>query len=634
MLASRFVPLLVRLIAPLGALWIEGPSAAVGTILIQEAGLWLARRLGGQTGARLFLAAYVLRIVLIYPSHVVARLGNGNGALFQDDYTYDLVGEWLARIARGDGLTIFAGHQYLLYGVYDYLLMAMYVVFGHTPLLPKVLNGALAALCAVLLMEIARTAFRPSVAVLAGIAATLLPTMVIWSIVTLKEIPVLFVALLGLRALQVLVEVPLRSRAAADALVILAAAVAVSFDLRSSTAAILIGLLLLILLVRAPLALRRWQLGVSALALLVILVGGLFAFRGYASARPPAGVLEDVVLQIRHRRAQEAAAARSQIRSQADVFTAEGGEIVAAEAASDATPFSLVGDVIEPLGYALLAPAPWQVHSLRDLAATGEMLIWYPLLGLGLLAWRAGPRPGRGQRLFLVCLVLYGLANWLVLAASEGNLGNLARHRLMLTPTLLVLSSAGLVWLWPRLGRGEWSRGRVVEWSSGSRAACGWRRPRRAQPASMRAQPRSTRAQRASTGAQRPLTRPERPTTASRSERHDHRACRRLHHPGAGRRGAAPAGQRLPGDRPGGSARGLRQQRQSLRAGLGPAGRPARRPAARVRPVPGPDHRQPGHSGQLPAVPRGRWRTPRPRLALDGTRRAALVGYPRHPEVG
>ena len=50
---------------------------------------------------------------------------------------------------------------------------------------------------------------------LAGIAATLLPTMVIWSIVTLKEIPVLFVALLGLRALQVLVEVPLRSRAAA-----------------------------------------------------------------------------------------------------------------------------------------------------------------------------------------------------------------------------------------------------------------------------------------------------------------------------------------------------------------------------------------------------------------------------------
>jgi 4-amino-4-deoxy-L-arabinose transferase-like glycosyltransferase len=446
---------IVRVLVPLGALWIEGVPALIGAVLITEGGIFASRCISGRRyGLTLFAAAYALRVGLMYPSHVVAKLGNGNGALFQDDYTYDLVGEWLARIARGDGLTIFAGHQYLLYGLYDYLLMAMYVAFGHTPVLPKLLNAALAALCAVLLMEIARAAFREKrVGLVAGVAAAVLPTTVVWSIVTLKEIPILFVALVGLRALQLLADAPLRSNEAANALVALAAALALSFDLRTTICLILFSLLLLVLLVRAPFRPRRWQLGLSGLALLVLVAGGLFAFRGYVSERPPAGVLEDLALQLRHRRAQEAAAARSQIRSQTDVFTAEGQEIVLAEAVSDATPFNFATDVVDPLGYALLSPAPWQVRSLRDAAASGEMLLWYGLMVASLFAWRLAPRPTGHQRLFLVCLVLFGVGNWLVLAASEGNLGNLLRHRLMLVPPLVVLSSAGLVWLWPRLSR-------------------------------------------------------------------------------------------------------------------------------------------------------------------------------------
>ena len=74
----------VRVLAPLGALWIEGVPAGIGALLITEAGVWLARRLGGQRhGVWLFAAAYGLRVLLIYPSHVLAKFGNGNGALAQ-----------------------------------------------------------------------------------------------------------------------------------------------------------------------------------------------------------------------------------------------------------------------------------------------------------------------------------------------------------------------------------------------------------------------------------------------------------------------------------------------------------------------------------------------------------------------
>jgi hypothetical protein len=143
----------IRVLAPLGALVLEGWPALIGAVLIQEASYWLAGRLGAGCARGisqgLFLAAYGLRVAITVPTHYVAKLGDGNGALFSDDYTNDLVGEWLVRIARGDGISIFQGHQHLLDGIYPYLLMGIHAVFGFTPLLPKLLNGGLAALCAV-----------------------------------------------------------------------------------------------------------------------------------------------------------------------------------------------------------------------------------------------------------------------------------------------------------------------------------------------------------------------------------------------------------------------------------------------------------------------------------------------------
>jgi len=131
------------------------------------------------------------------------------------------------------------------------------------------------------------------------------------------------------------------------------------------------------------------------------------------------------------------------------VVSATGSALPAAESASDAAPFSVVGDILNPLGYALLAPAPWQAQSLTELGASVEMPVWYALLCASFFAWRAAPR----QPLFVVCLAVFGIANWLMLAAVEGNLGNLLRHRLVLDVALLILGAAGLQWLWARCGQ-------------------------------------------------------------------------------------------------------------------------------------------------------------------------------------
>jgi hypothetical protein len=449
----------IRVGAPLGAFVVEGWPALLVTVLVQEGGLWLSGRLAEacqrRVAERLFLVALGLRVAVALPSHYIEKIADGNGALFQDDYTNDLVGEWLLRIARGDGISIFPGHQHLLDGVYPYLLMGLYAVFGYAPLLPKLVNIALAALSVVLVFEITRKAFSPRAALLAALGAAVLPTMVVWSIVSLKETIVLVAALLSLWIVQALIPsatAPARRDSLADALVVLVGCLTLLLDLRATTAFIIGALVLIALVARSRFRPDLRQLLLAGVALVVLAGSAVWVARA-RSERPITLIVEDTALQIRHRRAQEAASARSQLRPEIDVLTATGSELPAAEAASDAAPFTFSDDVLDPLGYALFAPAPWQARGLTELGASAEMLLWYVLLATSLLAVRASPRE-RGQRLFVGCLALYAIGNWLVLAASEGNLGNLLRHRLMLEPAILILGSAGLEWLWHARHRG------------------------------------------------------------------------------------------------------------------------------------------------------------------------------------
>jgi 4-amino-4-deoxy-L-arabinose transferase-like glycosyltransferase len=304
----------------------------------------------------------------------------------------------------------------------------------------------MAALCAVLIFDITRRIFSRNAAIIAAVAASVLPSLIVWSIATLKETLVFFAALVALRTLQHLTTASRTDRHLGDAIVLLAAALGLLLYLRSSVVLIFLALLGVVIVARAHVRLERWQVALTAATIVAAFVGGLVVIRIRTSDRPLTATVEDVALQIRHRRAQEAAGAASQLRPETDVLGATGSTLPAAEAASDAEPFSFVSDVLDPLGYALFAPAPWQAESPMEFGASAEMPVWYVFVFASLLAWRAAPR----QRLFVVCLVGYGIANWLILAAVEGNLGNLMRHRLMLDPMLLILGAAGLDWLWRR----------------------------------------------------------------------------------------------------------------------------------------------------------------------------------------
>ena len=442
----------IRLLGPLAALVLEGWPALIGALAVQETGLWVAGRIGGRCqehdsrlAPRLFLAAYAARVAITLPTHYILKMRDGVGGLpgFQDDYSYSLVGESLVEIARGEPLAIFPGHQHVLDGVYPYILMGLYWVFGYTPLVPKLVNSGLGALSAVLVFDITRRTFSGRAAMLAGIGAALLPSLVIWSLGIFKESLLLFVTLVGLRLIQFACTNRGPTSRSRDALVLFFAVLMLLLDLRYIVAVIMVGLLVIALTTNAR---RRFSahlsvLLVSALLGAILIVCAVFIAHTGIGSRPASTILGDTALEIRHRRAQEAAGANTAIRQNSEVQSPTGSELPAAEAASDNSPFSIESDIVEPFGFAILAPTPWQVRSLPELGLAAEMLVWYLLLaGTGVLWFR---RPERHQ-LFIVCLILYAAANYVVLAAAEGNLANLVRHRLVVYPALLILGSAGV----------------------------------------------------------------------------------------------------------------------------------------------------------------------------------------------
>ena len=97
--------------------------------------------------------------------------------------------------------------------------------------------------------------------------------------------------------------------------------------------------------------------------------------------------------------------------------------------------------------YVLLGPLPWEARSNNARAVIPDMLAWYAMLAAAALGLAVAAR----SRWRDLVLPLGFAAGWLLaLAVTEGNTGNIYRHRAMFMPFVFLLSSAGLVWLWDR----------------------------------------------------------------------------------------------------------------------------------------------------------------------------------------
>ena len=97
--------------------------------------------------------------------------------------------------------------------------------------------------------------------------------------------------------------------------------------------------------------------------------------------------------------------------------------------------------VVRALVAAILVPLPWQAESRFIQAYLPEQLVWYALvllLPLGVwTAWRCRPAT-------TLVLTTYVLLTGTAIALRSGNVGTLVRHRGLILPFVICLTSVGI----------------------------------------------------------------------------------------------------------------------------------------------------------------------------------------------
>ncbi len=438
---------LVAVVLALGLALARGQGAAVPVALVGAGLGWILvwRVYRGTEHSfllTLFFAAFASRLlaaVLLHP-HLATRLVTGSrdvtyvGVMFEDDRVFDNVAWALARTWAGVIEGVDKNDGYLINN-FTYSTAWLYYLLGHELLAAKFLNGFLGALVPLATFSLGRDLGGERVARFAALTAAFFPSLFLWSILNLKDVAIVLLLTVTILAAGRFARHPTLLSA------VLALAPFVLLESLRVYVFYALGWLLpltFFVLNQSPWR-RRLGIGLPfALAVLSIIYvtneSQVLGLRYLTDRRLEA---------LDSSRAFGAQAAETGIEIE-KVPRTEGGRMIQLINAPRVLP------------YVLFAPFPWAARRPRDLAAVPEMLAWYLVEVLVVVALVAYGRR-RWRELFLPAAFGGGLV--LIFSIIEGNVGTIFRHRSMLMPPAFVLAGLGLVWL-----QGRWAerRGMVV----------------------------------------------------------------------------------------------------------------------------------------------------------------------------
>lgn len=297
------------------------------------------------------------------------------------------------------------------------VLGVIYGLVGHYPFLGVILCVGMSAMLVPVIASTARCLGISAPA--AAWLTALLPPLVLWGSLLLREAPSWLMLAVAVRAL---VGLSVGARRPVLHWVAIAVALLGLLSIRG-TAAVLVGAAALITISLTGRQ-RVWPL---LLGVIVALVAGAEVIQG-AQQIVGGYDLETV------NRQREALSRDARTSFEVTTISGIGGLLLA-------------GPVLLLRG--ALGPLPWEMPVVGVLLSV-DALIWWTVLGLAVAGWRAMP-----SRRAVLGIVLPAVALLLVLALTSGNYGTMTRLRTQVAVIVLPLAAAGLERLVARVRAGS-----------------------------------------------------------------------------------------------------------------------------------------------------------------------------------
>jgi 4-amino-4-deoxy-L-arabinose transferase-like glycosyltransferase len=356
---------------------------------------------------RYVIYALLLRLVV----GVVITLADLDDVFAPDHQTYDFFASWLARYWSGDSIV----YPWKLLDpgpkAYYYIVATLYWVFGRVEFLPKLLNMLVGASTIPLAYEVAFGLGVGSAAALrAALYTGFFPSLVLWSVLNVRDSWVVFLILLVCReAMRVSQKGSLRH------LLGLLGGVVLLVQFRDY----------IFLPVAAPAALfffvrKRANVGRNVLLGMLVAIAVIYTDQAFGNSKLQRIDFE-TLNEIRH-------------------GTAEGNSLF--EPTADiSTPGKALLFLPKGLAFFLLAPFPWQLTNVRQALTLPEMLFLYVLIP-SIVAGIVHLARDRTRDALLVLLVSAGLT--VGYSLGQANAGTAYRHRAQVLPFFLMFGAVGV----------------------------------------------------------------------------------------------------------------------------------------------------------------------------------------------
>ncbi len=337
--------------------------------------------------------------------------------MFHEDADgYEWLGMAMARGWLGTGPRMNPYQEILQNYGYKYICGGVYYVFGQFAPLASYLNCVVGTVLVFLVYHLSRQFFHSIVARRAALLTALVPSMILWSAVAMKDVIMSLLILIGLAS-----SVAFKRRASLWSVLGIAASITAMQPVRYYMVYFL-GFAIVVSLffergLRMVGGIYKQVLLLGALAALLALVG--------VSGNVSEGATTLTLQRVSMFRHGMATTANSGFDANADVSTPAGAL------------------ALLPIGVAelLLGPFPWQFGSLRALFAAPETIYWwilFPSLIRGML-WSVRRRFAETSPLVLFAVIMTA-----AYSLMQGNVGSGFRQRSQIFVILFIFASFGL----------------------------------------------------------------------------------------------------------------------------------------------------------------------------------------------
>jgi len=382
----------------------------------------------------IFISGILVRFLICILIYFISVSSGGSGSLFDDDVyrpraAWLFYQSWLGNfdITAYDKIGVATGGVPLRYEEFYFVLISLLssVIRDYTPLLAKFINVILGSLIPLIIYSTFKGYIKDKAIRLATVFITFFPSLILWSVLALKDTFNLFLVVVNIFLYSKLLQ-----RKSVKFFIFFIVSLFATYFIRKESSLVLFFVFLISIFIQFKISLFKKLIIVCICILCSFIVAPLIFKEPLIDILARYGVVN---LLGRH---------VASVNSGGNTYEFLDKQFYAPPYLSiNFGFFQAIKAITKGSIYFMFIPFLWSARNFWQIASIPQMMIWYSLFPFFSIGIFYIIKKGLKE---LIPVLLFFIIMFFGMALSEGNIGTAVRHRDILSPFYLLISVIGI----------------------------------------------------------------------------------------------------------------------------------------------------------------------------------------------